>query len=163
MLLYCKYHFPNLLLWYFQFPASFKSKKDKLSVFIFKAHQDYFYLIPLLQYQEGGSGFDQHLMPASIIQSLNFQTTLNIFSSAASHGLVDFFTNRIVHYLPFNLFLKVLSNPTRQQLYCRHINVNAYHSSTVSLHLDSAIVPLLSLYVEFKHIYILLCFVHDPV
>lgn len=108
MLLYCKYHFPNLLLCYFQFPASFYSNKDKLSVFIFKAHQDYFYLILLLQSQEVDSGFDQHMMPTSIVWSLNFQTTLNIFSSAASHVLVDFFINRSVHYLPSIFFLKVL-------------------------------------------------------
>ncbi|XP_039238841.1 uncharacterized protein LOC113988084 isoform X1 [Pipra filicauda] len=72
------------------------------------AHQDYFYLIPLLQYQEFDSGFDQHRMPTSIIQSLHFQTTLDIFFSTASHVLVDFFINSNVHYLPLNFFLKVL-------------------------------------------------------
>lgn len=55
------------------------------------------------------------------------------------------------------MYCEALSNPTRPQLYCRCINANAYHSSTVSLHLDSAIIPLLFLYEEFKHIYILLC------
>lgn len=48
------------------------------------------------------------MMPASVIQSLNFQTTVDIFSSATSHVLVDFFVNRTVHYLPSNIFLKVL-------------------------------------------------------
>lgn len=102
-------------------------------------------------------------MPTSFIQSLNFQITLNIFSSAASHVLVDFFINRSVHYLPSIFFLEsfmhyeALSNPTRQQLYCRYIGANVYHSSTVSLHSDSAISPLLPLYVKFKQIYILLC------
>lgn len=70
----CKYQFPDLLLWLFKLPPSIESNKDKLSVFVFKAHQDYFYLIPFLQYQEVNSDFDQHMMPASIIQLLYFHT-----------------------------------------------------------------------------------------